>query len=79
MASTAKANKQERAKLSTIFPSHENDEIYGAIDPKDIELINLANDIAKNGIRDSRKISPVLSIWKCTISCVAIRKSKRSS
>jgi len=42
---------------SGIKPSPENDEIYGAIDPRNNDLINLANDIAENGIREPLLVS----------------------
>ena len=38
-------------EIKDIHPSPENDEIYGAVDPDDTDLINLANDISANGIR----------------------------
>lgn len=44
--------KPETVRIGSIQPSPENDEIYGAIDLKDNDLINLANDIAENGIRE---------------------------
>ncbi len=43
--------------ITGILPSPENDEIYGAIDPTDSELIDLAGDIARNGIREPRRVS----------------------
>lgn len=58
MPSTAiKPNKASTVPIQSVFPSPENDEIYGAIDPTDIDLINLANDIAENGIREPIHIS----------------------
>lgn len=51
MTTTAKTNKQDTARHSAIKPSPENDDLYGAIDPDDIDLINLANEYAENGIR----------------------------
>jgi hypothetical protein len=45
------------AEISKIKPSPENDAIYGAVDPKDIDLINLANDIAQNGVREPLLVS----------------------
>ena len=57
MAPIAEANKQLSVKLSDILPSPENDDLYGAIDPKDIDLINLANDIARDGIREPLQVS----------------------
>lgn len=57
MAATATTSKQDRVKLNTIFPSPENDDLYGAIDPKELTLVNLANDIARNGIREPLQVS----------------------
>ena len=58
MASTAsKRSKTLDVPLDSIHPSIENDEIYGAIDPSDIDLVNLAIDIAENGIREPIHVS----------------------
>lgn len=43
--------------VGKVKPSPENDEIYGAIDPGDADLINLAIDISKNGIREPVLVS----------------------
>jgi hypothetical protein len=43
--------------ISKIHPSPENDLVYGAIETKDIDLVNLANDIVGNGIREPLVIS----------------------
>lgn len=42
---------------SSIKPSPENDDIYGKINQTDIDLVNLANDIAENGIREPIQVS----------------------
>ncbi len=47
----------EKVNIDSIFPSPENDDIYGAIDPNDLDLINLANDIVENGIREPIQVS----------------------
>ncbi len=58
MATTALKSKPRNAVLiGLIKPSPENDDIYGAIDPTDIDLVNLANDIAVNGIREPIQVS----------------------
>jgi hypothetical protein len=63
MATTAsKRSKTESPTITnvpirSIYPSPENDKIYGAIDTKDLDLINLANDIAVNGIREPILVS----------------------
>lgn len=43
--------------IGSIKPSPENDEIYGAVDPKNPDLIDLANDIIRNGIREPLQVS----------------------
>lgn len=43
--------------IDDICPSPENDEIYGAIDPKNPDLIDLANDIVRHGIREPLQVS----------------------
>ena len=50
-------SKFKRVPIQSLQPSPENDDLYGAIDPKDIDLINLANDIAANGLREPIQIS----------------------
>lgn len=44
-------------ELGRIKPSPENDEIYGAIDLKDNDLIDLARDIGRDGIRVPLQVS----------------------
>jgi hypothetical protein len=44
-------------EISDIKPSPENDDIYGAIDPKDLDFINLQIDIAENGVREAIQVS----------------------
>lgn len=44
-------------EIDTIKPSPENDDIYGAIDKKDIELVNLAISIRDNGILEPILVS----------------------
>lgn len=53
----SKRNNVSTVPIDSIFASPENDEIYGAIDPTDIDLVNLANDIAQNGIREPIHVS----------------------
>ncbi len=55
MPSTATVDKQQ-VPIGSIHPSPENDGIYGVI-AKDNDLVNLANDIAKNGIREPIQVS----------------------
>jgi len=43
--------------IDTVFPSPENDRLYGAVDPRDPDLINLAIDIRDNGLREPIVIS----------------------
>lgn len=43
--------------LSDISPSPENDTIYGAIDVANVDLINLANDIGRSGVREPLGVS----------------------
>ena len=43
--------------IDSVYPSPENDELYGAIDGSDNDLISLANDIIRNGIREPIQIS----------------------
>jgi len=43
--------------ICSVKPSPENDDIYGAIDPQELELINLANSIAENGILEPILVS----------------------
>lgn len=47
----------EIVPIGSIKPSPENDSVYGAIDSTNIDLVNLANDIAANGIREPLQIS----------------------
>ncbi len=42
--------------IDSIQPSPENDSIYGAIDPSNIDLINLARDIATSGVREPLQV-----------------------
>lgn len=58
MATTAiKPSKASTVPIESVFPSPENDDIYGAINPKDIDLVNLAIDIQSNGIREPIHVS----------------------
>ena len=43
--------------IESIKPSPENDDIYGAMDPTDHELIMLSNDILANGLREPITVS----------------------
>lgn len=52
-----KVNAGELVPIESIQPSPENDLLYGAIDPGDIDLVNLANDISKSGVREPIQIS----------------------
>jgi hypothetical protein len=47
----------QSALIEDIQPSPENDDIYGAIDKTHIDLVNLANDIAANGVREPLCVS----------------------
>ncbi len=47
----------EIINIDSVFPSPENDELYGAIDDSDNDLISLANDIVKNGLREPIQVS----------------------
>ena len=49
--------KTKKVAIDSITPSVENDSVYGAIDPADIDLVNLANDIAQNGLREPIQVS----------------------
>lgn len=49
------ASKQ--VSINSIVASIENDEIYGEIDPTDIDLVNLANDIQANGVLEPIQVS----------------------
>lgn len=49
--------KTELVPLKSISPSPENDAIYGAIDTTDLDLVNLANDIANDGVREPLQVS----------------------
>lgn len=51
------ATRIKRVRIGDISPSPENDNIYGAIDFNDIDLINLSNDIAENGLREPIQVS----------------------
>lgn len=54
------AVEQQSARIvsiRSIKPSPENDDIYGAVDPKNPDLIYLANDIIRNGIREPLQVS----------------------
>lgn len=44
-------------EIDSVFPSPENDEIYGAIDNQEHEQIKLAIDIAEHGIREPLTVS----------------------
>jgi len=48
--------KLETVAIDDIFPSPENDGIYGAVD-KDADLANLANDIIKRGMLEPIQVS----------------------
>jgi ParB-like nuclease domain len=43
--------------IDSIFPSPENDEVYGKIDTEDHELVMLCNDIIEHGIREPIQVS----------------------
>lgn len=47
----------EHVPIEDITPSPENDSLYGAIDPTDLDLVNLCNDILKHGIREPIQVS----------------------
>lgn len=48
--------------IDSIFPSPENDRLYGVVDTKDPDFINLAIDIRDNGLREPITISVDLFI-----------------
>ncbi len=52
-----RADSASLRRIETLKPSPENDLIYGAIDTRDLDLINLANDIAANGILEPIQVS----------------------
>ena len=54
---TEAKGKNKLVAIDKIEPSPENDDIYGSIDLKDIDLVNLANDIAENGLREPIQVS----------------------
>lgn len=43
--------------IDSIFPSPENDEVYGKIDTENHELVMLCNDIVEHGIREPIQVS----------------------
>ena len=57
MMRIAKTTFRASVSVDEIFPSPENDELYGAIDESDNDLINLANDIVRNGVREPLQVS----------------------
>ena len=82
MPSTAiKRNSTSTVPIDTIYASPENDEIYGAIDTTDIDLVNLAIDISENGIREPQHIfffdTPLQTLGKQVFS-VARRSIRRT-
>ena len=57
VSDTADSASVKTIATSSLKTSPENDEIYGAIDPHNNDLINLANDIANHGIRQPVLVS----------------------
>lgn len=54
---TRSSGEIEMVPTDSIKPASENDEIYGEINLHDNDLIDLANDISRNGVREPIQVS----------------------
>lgn len=55
--STASNDTIQSVEINSVSPSPENDEIYGAIDEKNHELVMLCRDIRQHGIHEPLQVS----------------------